>query len=104
MCTWRNQEGKYPYLNADDIFFSLFAIIISKMSEPKCVYCEEAFKNRRERKRKTFEIALRVFLPIRLMKCVEITDYICEKPCYFAYVEWRQFDHDLQQLFRNEEC
>ena len=73
------------------------------MFEPKCVCCEKAFKNRRKRKRKTFEIGLRVFLSIRLMKRVEGTDYICEKPCYFAYVEWRKLNEDLHQLFRNEE-
>ena len=103
MCNWRNQEGTYPYLHADDISFAHFAIIISKRSEPKCACCEKAFKNRRKRKRKAFEIDLRVILSIRLMKRVKVTDYICEKPYYFAYVEWRQLNHDPHQLFRNEE-
>ena len=39
----------------------------------------------------------------RLLKRVEVTDYICEKLSYLAYAEWRKFNQDLLQLFRNEE-
>ena len=72
------------------------------MFEPKYVCCEKVFKNRRKRKPKLLKFVYASFYLFDSWNPLK-TQTVCERPCYFAYAEWKKHNQDLYQLLRNEE-